>query len=136
MDSESLCQQFEGKVRILLVEDNALNQKVFKIMLEDLGCIVDIASTGTEALAKLRGSYDLVLMDVGLPDISGLEVTRTYIDDMSTPENRMPVLALTGHALAEDKQMCMEAGMDDYLIKPLLKHDLTVAVNKWVKVPS
>lgn len=123
------------KGKILLVEDNRLNQKVFKIMFEDVGCEVDIASNGVEALTKLEGDYDIVIMDVGLPDMSGIEVTEKY--RRTEPKQKHTViLALTGHNLDKDQERCLAAGMDGYLVKPLMRADMLGLLDKWVNVQS
>lgn len=119
------------KGRVLLVEDNRLNQKVFKIMFEDAGCEVDIAHNGEEALLKLVTEYDLVIMDVGLPDMSGIEVTRLYREREAGPK-RTVILALTGHSLDKDQERCIEAGMDGYLVKPLMRADMFALLEKWL----
>jgi CheY-like chemotaxis protein len=123
------------KGKILLVEDNYLNQKVFKIMFEDVGCEVDIASNGAEALTKLAGDYDIVIMDVGLPDMTGIEVTQAY--RRTEPKHKHTIiLALTGHNLDKDQDRCVEAGMDGYLVKPLMRADMLVLLEKWLKKPG
>lgn len=123
------------KGKILLVEDNRLNQKVFRIMFEDVGCEVDIASNGAEALNKLRGHYDIVIMDVGLPDMSGIEVTRLYRQQEPLGRKKI-ILALTGHNLDRDQDRCIEAGMNGYLVKPLMRADMLDILDKWLEPRS
>ena len=123
------------KGKILLVEDNSLNQKVFKVMFEDVGCEVDIASNGSEALAKLKGDYDIVIMDVGLPDMSGIEVTQAY-RRIEPKHKHTVILALTGHNLDKDQDRCIEAGMDGYLVKPLMRADMLSLLEKWLQRPG
>lgn len=119
------------KGKILLVEDNQLNQKVFKMMFEDVGCTVDIASNGKEALEKLQDYYDIVIMDIGLPDISGIEVTRRY-REQETAEKPKVILALTGHNLDKDHERCMNVGMNGYLVKPLMRADMLTLLETWL----
>jgi CheY-like chemotaxis protein len=117
---------------ILLVEDNQLNQRVAKLLLADLKCEIDVADDGEGALKKLsENAYDLVLMDVGLPDINGLEVTEKFRH--AHPDSGLPIIALTAHALVEDKQRCFDAGMDDYAVKPLDADKLKNTIRRWVK---
>lgn len=121
--------------KILMVEDNDLNQKVAALMLNELGCDVEIADTGLAALEMLKNNrYDLVLMDIGLPDMSGLEVTATY-RRMEPADRHMPIIALTAHALEGDHKTCLEAGMDDYLVKPLMMDRLCATLKQWLLEP-
>ncbi len=103
---------------ILLVEDNPLAQKISKSMLEDLGCQVDIASSGDEALRLVKRGYDMVFMDIGLPDQDGMEVTRK-IRAYKNGINRVPIIAMTAHVSDADKRLCLESGMDDFISKPI-----------------
>ncbi|MAZ77911.1 MAG: hypothetical protein CMF39_04475 [Legionellaceae bacterium] len=118
--------------RILLVEDNPLNQRVARLLLADLECEIDVADDGESAFKKLNeNTYDLVLMDVGLPDISGLTVTEKFRE--SHPGSDLPIIALTAHALVEDKRRCFDAGMDDYAVKPLDADKLKATIRRWIK---
>jgi CheY-like chemotaxis protein len=103
-------------LRILLAEDNLVNQKVAIFSLKKLGYKVDIANNGLEALnAVQQQTYDLVLMDVQMPEMDGLTATRLI---RQHPGNQPRIVALTANALPEDRQTCLDAGMDDYLSKP------------------
>ena len=108
-----------ARLRILVAEDNVVNQKVALGVLERFGCRPDVASNGLETVeAVQRHRYDVVLMDVQMPEMDGLEATRRIRADL--PADRQPyVVALTANALAEDRDRCLEAGMDAYLSKPL-----------------
>ncbi|HYU32254.1 MAG TPA: ATP-binding protein [Thermoanaerobaculia bacterium] len=106
-------------LRILLAEDNPLNQKVARLLLEKLGYSADLAANGLEVLAALeRQDYDLVLMDVMMPELDGLEATRRIVERW--PRGRRPrIVALTASAMREDRERCLAAGMDEYLSKPI-----------------
>ncbi|MGD9600340.1 MAG: response regulator [Gammaproteobacteria bacterium] len=117
-------------MRVLLVEDNQVNQLVALAMLEETGCIVDTAADGAEALACwARGSYDLVLMDCQMPVLDGFEATRrlrTREEDEARERTR--IVALTANAFAEDRARCLEAGMDDFLAKPFTREQLVAVL--------
>jgi signal transduction histidine kinase/ligand-binding sensor domain-containing protein/DNA-binding response OmpR family regulator len=115
-------------LRILLAEDNTINQKVALMMLERLGSTADVAADGFEALAALRRqTYDLVLMDVHMPGMDGLEATRRIREEW--PAGRRPrIVAITANALFGDRESCLAAGMDDYLSKPMRIEDLRSAL--------
>jgi PAS domain S-box-containing protein len=106
-------------LRILLAEDNPLNQKVARLLLEKLGYSADLAANGLEVLAALeRQSYDVVLMDVMMPELDGLEATRRIV--ARWPRGQRPqIVALTASAMREDRERCLAAGMDEYLSKPI-----------------
>lgn len=126
--SELACQ----KCRILLVEDNPINQKVAVKLLSKAGFSVDTAENGKEALRVLReGNYQLVLMDVQMPEMDGYETTR-QIRLMEEPLNKIPIIAMTAHALKGDRDKCIEAGMNDYLSKPIKPDDLYEVLGKWL----
>ena len=127
------CESFPGK-RILLVEDNEINQMLAMAMLESYGAAVECAGNGREALEKReRASYDLVLMDCQMPLMSGFDATREWRDLEATESSgRVPIIALTANAMAGDRETCIEAGMDDYLAKPFLRADLTRMLLRWL----
>ena len=115
-------QQLTG-CRILLAEDNALNQEIAVTILEEAGCTVDVAADGAEAVEKVRRSagtpYDLILMDIQMPVMNGIEAAKAIrgMDDPSLA--RLPIVAMTANAFEEDRQRILSAGMDDYLGKPV-----------------
>ncbi len=122
---------FQG-ARILLAEDNETNQEVASLMLEHLGCKVQVATNGIEALTALASSdFDLVLMDVQMPELDGFEATRRLRERGGTMA-RKPVIALTAHAMRGFRQQCLEAGMDDYLCKPVARADLARCLAQWL----
>jgi PAS domain S-box-containing protein len=120
--------------RILLAEDNITNQQVALGVLAKLGMRADAVANGAEAVRSLGSiPYDLVLMDVQMPVVDGFEATR-QIRDPESPVLRhdIPILAMTAHALAGDQRRCLEAGMNDYLTKPVSPHALAVALDRWL----
>lgn len=118
--------------RILLAEDNASSQKVAVSMLKRLGYRPDIAANGLEALQALeRQQYDVVLMDVRMPEMDGLEATR--IIRQRWPNNGPKIIAITAYALEGDKELCLEAGMDDYIPKPMKMEDLKAALERTIR---
>jgi PAS domain S-box-containing protein len=120
--------------RILLVEDNLTNQVVAVGILKKLGLSADVASNGAEAIKALEsGTYTLVLMDVQMPVMDGLEATRRIRSSNSAKINpRIPIVAMTAHALQSDRAKCVEAGMDDYLSKPVYAQALTEVLLRWL----
>jgi two-component system, sensor histidine kinase and response regulator len=114
-----------GSLRVLLAEDNAVNRKVATTLLEKRGHHVVVTSNGREALAALqKDTYDLVLMDVQMPEMDGFEATRTIRGlELGTPFHQQ-IIALTAHAMIGDRDRCLEAGMDGYLTKPLRPQEL------------
>jgi signal transduction histidine kinase/CheY-like chemotaxis protein len=110
---------------ILLVEDNEVNQAVAMEMLRSLGCSVEIATNGREALEALkRGGFDLALMDCQMPVMDGYEATRELRRNEAESNTHMPVVALTANAMQGDRERCVAAGMDDYLPKPFKREQL------------
>ncbi len=118
-------------LRVLLAEDNAVNQKVALSMLKKLGCEADLAHNGKEAVALWESRpYDLVLMDCSMPQMDGYEATAEIRKRESGA--RIPILALTAHAMQSDRERCLEAGMDDYVTKPISFERLREALTQWV----
>jgi CheY-like chemotaxis protein len=117
-------------LRILLAEDNAMNQKVALRLLERLGYGADVAVNGVEAIEALeRRPYDVVLMDVQMPELDGLDATRR-ICERWPPESRPHIIAMTANALPEDREACFAAGMDDYVAKPIRAEELVAALKR------
>ncbi|HEY3051314.1 MAG TPA: response regulator, partial [Gaiellaceae bacterium] len=117
-------------LRILLAEDNPMNQKVALRLLERLGYSADVAANGLEALAALeRKPYDVVLMDVQMPELDGLDATRRICERWPL-DSRPHIIAMTANALPEDREACFAAGMNDYVAKPIRADELAVALKR------
>jgi len=123
-----------GTFRILLAEDNITNQKVAAALLKKLGLRADAVANGSEALHALETlPYDLVLMDVQMPEMDGLTATRIIRDPASSVRNRrIPVIAMTARAMQGDREICLEAGMDDYVVKPVTLQSLAKVLDRWL----
>ncbi|MES2868384.1 MAG: ATP-binding protein [Pseudomonadota bacterium] len=120
--------------RILLVEDNPVNQLVAKGMLSKLGCDVVVAAHGGEALSRLeQGHFDLVLMDCNMPVMDGYEASRQIRHSGRWPG--LPIVALTANAMPEERERCRAAGMNDYLAKPFRREELAALLDTWVPPP-
>jgi len=118
-------------LRILLVEDNLINQRVMTAMLSKDGHLVQIADNGADAVELFtQGTYDVVLMDVQMPVMDGYEATRAIRDRESRAAKRTPVIAVTALTLPEERETCLAAGMDDYLTKPIRYTDLAATLRR------
>ncbi|MFS8889622.1 GAF domain-containing protein [Synechococcus sp. R55.2] len=125
----------QQSLRILLAEDNPVNQKVALRQLESLGYKADVVANGQEVLDLLQKvSYDLILMDCQMPVMDGYEATRRLRQQERRSGHRTVVIAITANAMQEDRERCLQAGMDDYLSKPVLKEDLQRLLNHWSQV--
>jgi PAS domain S-box-containing protein len=113
-------------LRILLAEDNAVNQVLAVRLLEKRGHAVTVTGNGKEALAALENNtFDLVLMDVQMPEMDGFEATAAIREKEKASGRHLPVIAMTAHAMAGDRERCLEAGMDDYISKPIRPQELS-----------
>lgn len=117
---------------VLVVEDNDINQQVAQEILEDAGMIVEIANNGRQAIERVASAnFDVVLMDIQMPEMDGYEATgiiRNGLDNY-----HLPIIAMTAHALASERQKCLEAGMNDHLSKPIDPDTLYSTLGKWIK---
>jgi len=130
--------------RILLAEDHPVNQMVAQEILKGMGCRVDIAGNGREAIESLlTNEYDAVLMDCQMPEMDGYQATARIReleqagrlkmrDHSASPHSRIPVIAVTAHAVAGDREKCLDAGMDDYLSKPFKQEQLAATLKRWL----
>jgi two-component system, sensor histidine kinase and response regulator len=112
-------------LRVLLVEDNPVNQRLATRMLEKRGHRVMLAGNGREALEALeKGTFDLVLMDVQMPEMDGFQATGAIREKEMSTATHLPIIALTAHAIKGDRERCLAAGMDGYLTKPIRPREL------------
>ena len=126
-----------ARLRVLLVEDHAISRQVAAAMIERLGCQVDSVADGRDALAVLdAGPYDVVFMDMQLPGLDGLAATAELRRREARTGRHVPVIALTANAMTDDRQRCLQAGMDDYLAKPLRTRALRQALVRWGRAGS
>jgi CheY-like chemotaxis protein len=133
LDSQVLVpHDLHGGLRILVAEDNEVNQMVISAMLAQMGYECEVARDGLEAVEKVRhGAYDLVLMDIHMPNLDGLAATRR-IRALGGRAARLPIVALTANAMRDHVEACLNAGMDDYVSKPVGQRDLTRAIARAV----
>jgi len=128
-----LSEQKRQNTRILLVEDNPINQKLAVALLNKAGYPVDVAENGAQAVETLKTiSYQLVLMDVQMPEMDGLEATR-LIRVMEGKSRHVPIIAMTAYAMKGDKERCLAVGMDDYLTKPLEPDEVFAMIEHWAR---
>ncbi len=122
-------------MKILLVEDNLMNQKVVMFNLKKLNCEILAAVTGSQAIDLLKNnSFDLVLMDIMLPEMDGYEITAVIrkIEKENNVLNSVPIIALTANTYDNDKEKCFNAGMNDYLSKPFNARQLIEMIEKYL----
>jgi CheY-like chemotaxis protein len=123
-------QDIKRRLRILLAEDNIVNQKLALKMLEKRGHHVTIVSNGLDALDALeKKRFDLVLMDVQMPKMGGLEATKR-VRESEIEKEHIPIIAMTAHAMKGDREMCLSAGMDDYVSKPIKADELFSVIER------
>jgi CheY-like chemotaxis protein len=124
-DGRPKAAQARRPLRILLAEDNSLNQQVARGLLETMGHTVILAANGREAVEQFqKRAFDLIFMDIQMPEMNGYEATATIQRHQQNQERRTPIVAMTAHAMSGDRAYCLAAGMDDYLTKPVRAEDL------------
>ncbi len=132
-NSSSADLQEAPSLRILLADDNQVSRNLMTRVLEKFGHRVTAVDDGREAVAAVRsGAFDIVLMDVEMPEVDGFEAT-ALIRAEERPPQRIPIIAMTAHAMSGDRQRCLEAGMDDYLSKPISRNELTAMLAKFAE---
>ena len=125
-------EQERLSLHVLLAEDNRVNQKVATLLLEKIGCRVTIANDGREAVEVARHQeFDVILMDCQMPNISGFEATQVIRSREEPARRRVPIIAMTANAMKGDREKCLEAGMDDYLSKPVRQDELFTMLQRW-----
>lgn len=122
--------------RVLVAEDNPVHRSLVRTLLEQMGCEVEAVSDGHEAVESFSSeNYDLILMDWRMPRLDGVTATKRIrqaeLDRSPEGERRVPIVALTAHALPGDRSRCLSAGMDDYLCKPVSRRNLDLMLTKW-----
>jgi CheY-like chemotaxis protein len=128
-----LAEPLLGEIKILVAEDNQMNQKLIQHLLEQWQIDFDIVNNGVEAVETLRqkaNDYNLVLMDIQMPEMDGYTATEKIRHDLHLG---IPIIAMTAHALAGEKEKCLGAGMDDYISKPLNEEQLYKLINKYAQ---
>lgn len=130
---KKITKTFNGK-KALVVDDYELNQELTKEMMEMMGCDVDVASDGAEALEKYRSTeYDVIMMDVQMPEMDGYQVTQKIREyEQSNSKPHAPIIAITANAMPGDQEKCLNAGMDDYISKPLKGETLQNKLTKYL----
>jgi len=136
----SVASPGRDRIRVLVAEDNDVNQIVFEQILEGIGVDFRIVSNGQEAVAAWRASVpDLILMDVSMPVMNGLQASQAIRDAElagSEDQGHVPIIAVTAHAMSGDRERCYAAGMDDYLSKPVSPEKLESIIKKWIDRPD
>ncbi len=133
--SHAVAQKVPEKKKVLLVEDNTINQKVAKAMLEKMGYSIDIAFNGAEAVDALQQrNYGLVLMDLQMPVMDGYEATRTIRSSGEVLNCEVPIIAMTANATKEDRLQCLDAGMDDFVPKPVERKVMMSMLQRWLPI--
>ena len=129
----TVAEKKRREIRILLAEDNPVNQKVVSVLLNKAGYTVDVVENGRLAVEAVDSNkYNLVFMDVQMPEMDGFKATKA-IREREGEGNHIPIIAMTAHAMKGDRKVCLNAGMDDYISKPIKPQELYEVIEKWVK---
>jgi CheY-like chemotaxis protein len=121
--------------RVLVVEDNAINQKLASRMLEKFGCRVDVVANGLEAIEAIgRITYGCVFMDCQMLEMDGFEATRAIRQREARTGAHIPIVAMVANAMESDREQCLAAGMDDYVSKPVQPAELRATLQKWIQL--
>ena len=132
--NEELLSMGIKQLRILIAEDSLINQKILLRMLRQIGCTADVASNGAQAFEAVESiKYDIVFMDMQMPEMDGLEATRKIVNGKKSSE-RPKIIALTANSMSGDKENCIEAGMDDYITKPVRLEEVISTLKRWAPV--
>jgi len=133
-EQKQITSEIISKSKILLVEDNLINQKVAISILEGFGYSLDVASNGLQGVKALeKNTYDIVLMDIQMPEMDGFEATKVIRDKSSNVlDHEVTIIAMTAHAMSGYKEICLKAGMNDYVTKPIQPDKLTKVINKYL----
>jgi len=119
--------------RVLVVEDDKSNQIVFSTLLKNMGLDFDLAETGRQAVEAVRQrTYAIILMDIRMPELDGLEATKTIRSLGSVNGKQIPIIAVTAQAMDGDKERCIWAGMSDYISKPFTREELEKTIVRWI----
>jgi CheY-like chemotaxis protein len=119
--------------RVLVVEDDKSNQIVFSTLLKNMGLAFDLAETGRQAVEAVRQrTYSIILMDIRMPELDGLEATKTIRSLGTVNGKQIPIVAVTAQAMDGDKERCIWAGMSDYISKPFTREELEKTIFRWL----
>jgi CheY-like chemotaxis protein len=134
--TSTISENGKRKIRILVVEDNPVNQKVAQVMLRKMGLRADVVADGQEAVKTLRMiPYDLVLMDCQMPEMDGFEATRSIRQEGSKALNpHIPIIAMTAATMQGDRKKCIQAGMNDFIAKPVQQRELAEILARWLAI--
>jgi len=131
MDKIASAKTLLNRAHILLIEDNPANQMIVRHFLEIIGCSVDCADNGQQAIEKIvAGQYELIVMDVQMPIMNGYEAARRIRSELKF--RHLPIIAMTANATQEDRERCLDAGMDDFIAKPIYQDQMYLILAKWL----